>query len=117
MQGDSAVSLVSMEEDRNGNDCTVGQHRCRKDVAPPREISHDLRAICRSLAKLPGRAAKLPGSIRDSALSQVIWSEFNSDPITTQDSDVMFSHFSRNMGNDDMLVVKFYAKLSVGEVF
>ena len=117
MQGNGAVRLVSMEEDRYGSNRTVGQHRCRKDIGPPREISHDLKANCRGLVKSPGRVAESPGSIRDSALGQVVWSEFNSDPITTQDSDVMLSHFSRNMGNDDMLVVEFYAKLRVGEVF
>ena len=75
------------------------------------------KASCRGLAKSPGRIAESPGSIRDSALGQVVWSELNSDPITTQDSDVMLSHFSRNMGNDDMFVVEFHAKLRVGEVF
>ena len=106
-----------MEEDRYGSNRTVRQRRYRKNVGPPREISHDLKANCRGFSKLPGCDAELPGSIRNSALGQVVWSEFNSDPITTQDSDVMLSHFSRNMGNDDMLVVEFYTKLRVGEVF
>ena len=106
-----------MEEDRYGSNRTVRQHRCHKDIGPPREIRHDLQANYRGLAKSPGGVAESPGSIRDSALGQVVWSEFNSDPITTQDSDVMLSHFSRNMGNNDMLVVEFYAKLCVGEVF
>ena len=83
MQGNGAVRLVSMEEDRYGSNRTVGQHRCRKDIGPPREISHDLKAICRGLAKSLGRVAESPGPIRDSALGKVVWSEFNSDSVTT----------------------------------
>ena len=94
MQGDGAVRLVPMEKDRDGNNRTVGQRRCRKDIGPPREISHDLKTNCRGLAESPGRVAGSSGSIRDSALGQVVGSEFNSDPVATQDADVMFSHFS-----------------------
>ena len=51
--------------------------------------------------------------IDDSPLGQIIWRELHDNPVSAQNSNVIFAHLPRNMGCDDVIVVQFHPKRCV----
>ena len=55
----------------------------------------------------------LSTSVNDAAFGQVVRREFDSDFVARKNTNVVFTHLSRNMRSHNMTVFEFYAKSRV----
>lgn len=54
-------------------------------------------------------------TVNDPTTGQIVWAEFNYDPILWEDSDVVLAHFSGNVSENQVSVCEFYPKHCIGQ--
>jgi hypothetical protein len=77
-----------------------------KKIPPAERVEYANRDRC---------CRKLAFAVNDSAFSQIVWREFDPNPVARHDADKVLAHTTGDVGHNDVSTFDFNAKSSIGQ--